>query len=102
MIPASHATRVKGRPAPDLTIIIVNWNTLELTTAAIESITAQTSGIDYEIILVDNGSRHDASRPELPRRFPDVDWIANEENLGFAGANNLGFARARGRYVLLL
>lgn len=101
---SQHAPAAPGAPteAPDLSVIIVNWNTLELTTEAIESIRAHTSGIRYEIILIDNGSRHDASASELPRRFPDVVFVANAENLGFAGANNIGFSRARGRYVLLL
>lgn len=87
---------------PDLSIIIVNWNTLDLTSAAIESVFAHTRDIRYEVILVDNGSQHDASATELPKRFPEVTWIANRENLGFAGANNIGITKARGRYVLLL
>src|SRR5215217_3281540 len=88
--------------SPDLTVIIVNWNTRELTSAAITSLQRETAGISYEIILIDNGSTHDDSRTELPRLHPDVTWIANEENLGFAGANNQGIAIAKGRYVLLL
>ena len=87
---------------PDLSIIIVNWNTLELTSAAITSLQQTTAGISYEVILVDNGSTRDASRTELPRRHPDVTFIANDENLGFSGANNRALPVARGRYVLLL
>lgn len=41
---------------PQLSVIILNYNTPELTTACVQSIIAHTSGIDYEIILVDNGS----------------------------------------------
>lgn len=86
----------------DVSIVIVNWNTLDLTSATIESVREHTRGVSYEIVLVDNGSTRDASATELPRRHPDVTFIASPENLGFAGANNLGIARVRGRYVLLL
>src|SRR5690349_22301086 len=95
-------------PAPDVdtrvdvSIVIVNWNTLELTSATIDSVREHTRGITYEIVLVDNGSTRDASATELPRRYPDVTFIASPDNLGFAGANNLGIERTRGRYVLLL
>lgn len=91
-----------GPGAVDLSIIIVNWNTRELTSEAIQSIQRETRGISFEVILIDNDSQHDDSRTELPRRHPEVTWIANDANLGFAGANNIGIARARGRYVLLL
>lgn len=86
----------------DLSIVIVNWNTCQLTSEAIASVERETRGISYEIILVDNGSTHDDSVTELPRQHPGVTWIANSTNLGFAGANNQGIASARGRYVVLL
>jgi GT2 family glycosyltransferase len=86
----------------DLSIILVNWNSLELTSAALASIRAQTSGIAYELFVIDNGSAKDASVAELPRRFPEIVFIANPANLGFTKANNQGIRPARGRYVLLL
>jgi GT2 family glycosyltransferase len=89
-------------PAPDLSIVLVNWNACATTSAALESIAACTHGIAYEIFVVDNGSTRDGSAAELPRRFPLVQFIANQANLGFSVANNQGIARARGRYVLLL
>lgn len=94
--PADVATPV------DVSIVIVNWNTLAMTSATIASVQERVQGASIEIILVDNGSTRDASATELPRRHPDVTFIASPENLGFAGANNLGIERARGRYVLLL
>jgi GT2 family glycosyltransferase len=87
---------------PDLSIVLVNWNACEMTSAAIDSIRANTRNISYEIFVADNGSTRDASVTELPRRFPAVQFIPNRSNLGFSVANNQGIARARGRYVLLL
>ena len=87
---------------PDLSIVLVNWNACEMTSAAIESIRAHTRDISYEIFVADNGSTRDASVTELPRRFPAVQFIPNRSNLGFSVANNQGIVRARGRYVLLL
>lgn len=89
-------------PPPDLTIVLVTWNGLEVTAAALDSIRAHTGGITYDVIVIDNGSTKDATVAELPARFPWVTFIANSENLGFTRANNQGIRQARGRYVLLL
>jgi GT2 family glycosyltransferase len=86
---------------PDLSVILINWNSLALTSAALASIRERTCGIAYETIVVDNGSR-DASGEELPARFPWITFIQNPENRGFSKANNQGIRVARGRYVLLL
>jgi GT2 family glycosyltransferase len=88
--------------APDLSIVLVNWNACEMTSAALVSIAAETRGISCEIFVVDNGTTRDASIAELPRRFPTARFISNPSNMGFSVANNQGIARARGRYVLLL
>ena len=73
-----------------------------MTSAALESIGAHTRDISYEIFVIDNGSTHDGSVEQLPRRFPAITFIPNSSNMGFSIANNQGIARARGRYVLLL
>jgi GT2 family glycosyltransferase len=86
----------------DASIILVNWNSLELTSLALNSIREHTAGIAYEVFVVDNGTTKDASVKELPRRFPWVTFIFNPENLGFTKANNQAIRRSRGRYVLLL
>ena len=85
----------------DLSIVVVNWNSLSLTTAALSSIVACTVGSEYEIIVVDNGSR-DGSVEALEQRFPRVALIANPDNRGFSQANNQGMGVACGRYVVLL
>jgi GT2 family glycosyltransferase len=88
-------------PVPDLSIILVNWNALALTRAALASIAEHTRDITYEVIVVDNGSR-DGSVAALAAGFPSIALIANADNRGFSRANNQGIRRARGRHVLLL
>lgn len=83
----------------DLSIVIVNHNTKFLTTQTIESVIETTSGIDYEIIVVDNSSKlsecyiSDNSRVRV---------ISGVENKGFGHACNIGANSAIGRYVLFL
>jgi GT2 family glycosyltransferase len=86
----------------DLSVIIVNWNSLELTSQAVSSLKKETRDISYEVIVIDNGTTKDPSRIELPRRFSWIRFIANPENRGFSKANNQGFEIACGRYILLL
>lgn len=84
----------------DVSIIIVNYNTWELTRAAIRSIYQETKDCTYEIILVDNASDKDPGI--LLNDFPDIKLIRSPENIGFAKGNNLGIAEANGDYILLL
>ena len=88
--------------APDVSVVIVNWNSFALLEAALDSLAAQTAGVSYEIIVIDNGSTRDGSGEKIPLRFPAVHFIRNPENLGFGQANNQAFAVARGRHLLLL
>ena len=85
---------------PDVSIVIVNWNTRDLLRDCLRSIVAQTRR-DFEIIVVDNAST-DGSAPMVLSEFPEAVLIANDENHGFAAANNQGIRKATGRYVLLL
>lgn len=89
-------------PVVDLSIVIVTWNSLDVTAACLDSIREKTAGIRYEVILIDNGTTKDDTVNEVPRRFPWVRFITNPENRGFTRANNQGIREARGRYVLLL
>jgi GT2 family glycosyltransferase len=81
--------------------VIVNWNTREILSDCLKSIYEQTSGIEYEVIVIDNAS-DDSSGEMVKEMFPNVNLIENLENRGFAAANNQGIAVAKGRYVLLL
>lgn len=83
----------------DLSVIIVSFNTKDLTLNCISSVKKNTHDIDYEIIVVDNASE-DGSVTAL--RGLDVELMRNKENVGFAKANNQGVKKAQGRYVLFL
>ena len=84
----------------DVSVIIVNYNTLGLTSDCIESIIAQTSTVEYEIILVDNAST-DGSK-EVFAQDKRIKYIYSDRNLGFGRANNLGIREAKGRYLFFL
>lgn len=86
---------------PTLSIIIVSYNTRQLTAEAIESVYTETKQTDFEIIVLDNLSS-DGSAEFIEEKFPDVTLIKSEENLGFAGGNNKAIESAIGEYVLLL
>jgi len=85
----------------DLSIIVINWNTKEDLLHCLESIFKMGTGIQREVIVVDNGSR-DGSGVEVKKAFPTVHLIQNDRNIGFAKATNQGFKNSSGRYVLLL
>jgi GT2 family glycosyltransferase len=88
-------------PAPDLSIVVVNWNTRELLRDCLASVYSGVGGLAAETIVVDNAST-DGSPEMVAAEFPGALLIRNAENRGFAAANNQGFAVARGRHVLLL
>jgi len=85
----------------DVSIIVVNWNTRELLLDCLKSIYDTTTGLDIEVIVVDNGSQ-DGSSKVVKDTFPQVKLIQNSENKGFARANNQALSIAAGRYLLLL
>ena len=87
--------------APDVSIIIVNWNACDYLRDCIRSIVIAAGPITFEIIVVDNNSQ-DASVAMVRREFPTITLIVNSENRGFAAANNQGLRIATGRYLLLL
>jgi N-acetylglucosaminyl-diphospho-decaprenol L-rhamnosyltransferase len=87
-------------PACDVTISIVSLNTRDLLAACLRSVHA-SSGVTYEVFVVDNGST-DGSADMVERDFPSVRLIRNDSNRGFAAANNVAIKIASGRCVLLL
>ncbi|HEY4690056.1 MAG TPA: glycosyltransferase family 2 protein [Anaerolineae bacterium] len=87
--------------APDVSIIILSWNTLSLLANCLRSIPQGIGTLDVEILVVDNGSS-DGSQEMVRQQFPHVCLIENGQNLGFARANNQAMAASHGRYVLLL
>jgi N-acetylglucosaminyl-diphospho-decaprenol L-rhamnosyltransferase len=85
----------------DLSIVIVSWNTCQILADCLDSIEATAKSLAFEVIVVDNGST-DGSQAMLGVRFPHVRLIQNQDNVGFARANNQAVAVSNGRYVLLL
>lgn len=86
---------------PQLSIIMVSYNTADYTRRAIESVYTETSQTDFELIVVDNASTDDSVQV-LRATFPDLTLIESADNLGFAGGVCLGVAQAQGDYLLLL
>jgi hypothetical protein len=85
----------------DISVIIVNWNTKALLLDCVESLYQTTRKSSLEIIVVDNAST-DGSIDALRQSFPQVQTIVNQDNLGFAKANNIGIKKAQGLYVCLI
>lgn len=85
----------------DLSIIIVNWNSSEYVRECLKSIYRETRSLDYEIVVVDNASFDGCDRM-LEKEFPGVVFVQSAKNIGFAGANNLGFQNSSGRNLLFL
>ena len=81
-----------------LSITIINYNGLKDTCELIDSIPFKE---DMEVIVVDNASKQNESSI-ISKRYPKVKVIRSQQNLGFAGGNNLGIKEAQGTYVLLI
>lgn len=85
----------------DVSILVVNYNTCQLTLDCLQSVYASKSQYRYEVIVIDNHSS-DGSVEAIRAAYPEITLIANKNNTGFAKANNQGMEVASGRYVLLL
>lgn len=91
----------------DLSIVIVNLNTKDLTLDCLESIKKNAGHLDFEVLLTDNGST-DGSVLAFQKLGKEKFWngkftlILNKENTGYAKANNQGIEKSRGKYILLL
>jgi N-acetylglucosaminyl-diphospho-decaprenol L-rhamnosyltransferase len=85
----------------DLSIIYVNWNSIDYIHESIDSVYQNTSGVEFEIIVVDNASP-EGNVDLLRAAFPEIIIVKSATNLGFARANNLGFQYSKGDYILFL
>ena len=102
----------------DLSIIVVSWNTKDLLAQCLHALEEQTETFKpsaagprsnacpersrrVETFVVDNAST-DGSAAMIRKHFPEVHLLQNDENLGFAAANNQGIRQSTGRYILLL
>src|SRR3972149_2133152 len=89
-----------------VSVIIVNYKTKKLTLKSIDSVVNEGSGCICEVIVIDNASNDDSvtavKRAVSKITNIDAKLIENDENLGFARANNQGIRIAKGNYILLL
>jgi GT2 family glycosyltransferase len=94
----SNSNKVRS---PDISVIVVNWNTRELLKACLRSVYDQRHEVVMEVIVVDNAST-DRSVEMVRQMYPDVRLIANTNNEGFAKASNQALRICRNQYMLLL
>jgi GT2 family glycosyltransferase len=110
MLAASVTDRPGGAPIlrfetfdaadpPEVSVVIAAFNQFDLTIQTLMSLAGST-GVRFEVILIDNGSHDEVSRIEA--HVAGLRVLRNARNLGFLHATNLGIAAATGRYVLLL
>ena len=85
----------------NVSVIIINYNTFNLTCGCIESVLKFTSGLSYEVILVDNAST-ECSPDLFAEKYPSIKLIKSSTNSGFTAGNNLGIEHATGDIILLL
>ena len=89
-----------GTDTPLVSIIVVSFNTCEMTLECLRSVVAETR-LPYELLVMDNASS-DGSAEAIAAEFPDIRFWAESDNHGFAKANNILAREARGDFVLLL
>lgn len=87
--------------SPDISFITVCYNGLNDTCKLIESIKKTIHSVSYELIVVDNASVRNEAQ-ELQSHYPEIKAIRSEQNLGFAGGNNIGIRQAAGKYIFLI
>jgi N-acetylglucosaminyl-diphospho-decaprenol L-rhamnosyltransferase len=87
--------------APDVSIVIVNWNSREFLAKCLASVYSTSPAAAVEVLVIDNAS-YDGSDALVQAQFPSVKFIQGRENLGFARANNVAAAQATGRNILFL
>lgn len=84
----------------DISVIIVSYNTADLTVACLESVFA-SQRVSYEVFVVDNASK-DESAEIIRKKFPELMLIANETNRGFGAANNQALRECKGKHIVFL
>lgn len=85
----------------DISVITINYNGWKDTCEFIDSWVGHIHSVSYELIVVDNASANDEASA-IQAKYPQVQVIRSEANLGFAGANNLGIDAAQGKYLFFL
>lgn len=91
---------ILSQPTPKISIVVVSFNTRDVTLECLRSVQNQTNS-EYELIVIDNASS-DGSADAIRSEFPDISLLAEPQNHGFAKANNIASKHAKGEYLLLL
>ena len=99
--PHDITTKKKKAMLKKVSIITINYNGLKDTVEMIESLAIHETYL-HEIIIIDNASTDPLEHKLLQSKFPDIQVIRSEKNIGFAGGNNLGISQAKGEYLLFL
>ena len=84
-----------------LSIIIVSWNVKDKLKTCLTSLYKNISGFDFEVIVIDNAS-DDGTCEMIREEFLDTKLIENKTNLGFGKANNIGYMKTTGEFILFL
>ncbi|WP_428236001.1 glycosyltransferase [Gracilimonas sp.] len=87
--------------APHISVVIVNYKVKEYIANLLNSLKKAQHDFALEIFVVDNDSGDD-SVSYLKQRYPEVNYIANEENVGFGKANNQAIRQANGEFTLII
>ncbi len=101
MLPDTLLVAAEHRPMPLLSVIIINFNAEKLILRCLQAVYETIGALDCEVLVVDNAST-DGSVAAVQQNYPQVKLILNQENVGFARANNQAARLARGHYLLLL
>nr|MBP7967457.1 glycosyltransferase [Candidatus Woesebacteria bacterium] len=101
------ASNNENNQSVELSIILISYNTAQITQDTIESIYKSLQKRDmqtFELIVVDNASKDNSVQilEELAKKHSNLRLILSHENLGFSKGNNLAFAQAQGKYVFFL
>ncbi|MBE7171069.1 MAG: glycosyltransferase family 2 protein [Williamsia sp.] len=84
-----------------VSLVTLNMNQPAITEALLESMLHVNTYPNYEVIVVDNGSKVDPV-PAWKQKYPTMQFIRSEKNLGFTGGNNLGLQYAKGDYLFVI
>ncbi|RIK39237.1 MAG: glycosyltransferase family 2 protein [Chloroflexi bacterium] len=98
---AASDTHTANKPVVDMSVILVCWNNKSYLEACLQSLYEGNLSSRFDVVVVDNGST-DGSQAMLREKFPEVQLIQNDHNVGLGKASNQGIEATQGRYVLLL